>query len=62
MICVHPGCADEGDTAFMSDPDDKRCRNHHNVELARRIEALNAAKSVFLALVGGKPPDMRRFR
>ena len=52
--CIRPGCSEPGIEAFMSDPDDLRCARHHQVELKRRIAAVEAAKNVFLALVGGE--------
>jgi hypothetical protein len=50
--CCHPGCTLPGDTAFASHPDDKRCADHHQVELRRRLAAVAAAAGVFKALVG----------
>lgn len=52
--CIHHGCTELGTEAFMSDPDDLRCARHHQVELKRRIAAVDAAKNVFLALVGSE--------
>lgn len=51
--CIHARCWNPGEHAFASDPDDLRCAKHHDAELKRRIAAVDAAKNMFIALVGG---------